>query len=655
MSTITGEERVPSAAAPRGLRRLWDRQLQHYPDTAPRMMYLGITVAATITLYYQLYIQGAVATKVIAHFGFTFTQFVFVLVIGNAVGAFASLGAGLADRWGRANLVVGGLLVTGLLVAFALPNASSKAEYTVFFALISMVEGMALVATPALIRDFSPQVGRGAAMAFWTMGPVLGSLVTTEVSSHTLSSHPDWQFQFRVAGAVGLVVWAITLIGLRELSPRLRDQLMVSIRDRALIEARAAGLDPKTALTGHWRQMLRLDIIGPALAISLFLMLYYIFVAFLVVYFATVFGYSAAKANDLANWYWIANAIALVIAGVFSDRLLVRKPFMILGAAISLVGIGLFAAATTAPHTGYHTFAFYFILIAGGSGLAYVAWMAGFTETVEKHNPAATATGLAVWGWTIRIVVSVSFAVLPAVVPATTTLVDHAPRVQAIVARYPQQVKVLQTVNPATLAALKANPGNLAAQASALSQLSGLAPADVGRVVALSAKYKAPLATAAAIDPATLATLTTNPTNKPAATKAIGEIAAKFGIPPTAAISRLQALGKVPPADLAFLKTNGTKVQQAGARLKSTSSIPPADLAYLSANGTKVAKAQKDNPGQWQTWWWICFIGQLLFIPFVFLMTGHWSPRKAREDEQAHELMVNEELGRLRASPTAAA
>jgi MFS family permease len=126
------------------------------------MLYLGITVAATITLYYELYIQGAVSTKIIQHYGFTFTQFVFVLVIGNAVGAFASLWAGLADRWGRANLVVGGLLLTGLLIEFALPNASSKADYTVFFALVSLVEGIALVATPALIRDFSPQVGRGA-------------------------------------------------------------------------------------------------------------------------------------------------------------------------------------------------------------------------------------------------------------------------------------------------------------------------------------------------------------------------------------------------------------------------------------------------------------------------------------------------------------
>jgi hypothetical protein len=393
--------------------------------------------------------------------------------------------------------------------------------------------------------------------------------------------------------------------------------------------------------------MLRLDIIGPALAISLFLMLYYMFVAFLVVYFVTVFGYTEARANTLGNWYWIANAVALLAAGVFSDRLLVRKPFMIVGAAISLVGVGLFSAAATAPHTGYHTFALYFVLMAGGGGIAYVTWMAAFTETVEKHNPAATATGLAVWGWIIRIVVTASFAILTVVVPATTTLVDHGPQVRAIVARYPEQVKTLQTVDPATLAALKVNPANTVAQARALSELSGLSVADVQKVVVLGAQDKTQLGTLAAIDPATLAVLSANPANTAAGAKAVGEIAAKFGIAPAVALGRLQAAGQVPRADLALLLADGAKVQHAGARLRSIATIPPADVAYLAAHGSDVAKAQKDNPRQWQTWWWICFICQVVFIPFVFLLTGRWSPRKARADEREHARMVERELARL--------
>jgi hypothetical protein len=77
------------------------------------------------------------------------------------------------------------------------------------------------------------------------------------------------------------------------------------------------------------------------------------------------------------------------------------------------------------------------------------------------------------------------------------------------------------------------------------------------------------------------------------------------------------------------------------------STVPATDLAYLAGNAPKVIKAQRDNPGQWQTWWWICFLGQLAFLPVVFLMSGRWSPKKAKEDEGAHELLVQTELARL--------
>jgi ACS family D-galactonate transporter-like MFS transporter len=581
-----------------GVSRLWNRQLGHYPDTGPRTTYLAITVLATIVLYYELYVQGAVATKIIQEFHFSFTQFVFVAVIGNAVGAFASLFAGLADRWGRANLVVAGVLITGLLILFAIPHAHDKTTYTVLLALVSLVEGIALVATPALIRDFSPQVGRGAAMGFWTLGPVLASLVVTEVSSHTLTAHPDWRFQFYVCGIAGLVVAAIALVGLRELSPQLRDQLMVSMRDRALIEARAAGIDPERALQGHWRQMLRFDIVGSAFAVSVFLLLYYILVGFLVVYFATAFGYSEQRANSLANWYWITNAIALLVAGALSDKVRVRKPFMVVGTVVSMVGTVLFALAATHPHTSYYTFALYFILSAAGGGMAYVAWMAAFTETVEKHNPAATATGLAVWGWILRLVVTAAFALLTVIVPATSALVDQGPRVQSIVTAYPTQVKVLSTVDAATLGALKANPNDKAAQVKALSELSGLSQSDVVRVVTQG--------------------------------------------------TALQSGQRVSSADQAFVMANGPKVQAAAAALTSVSKMPPSDLAFLAANGTKVAKAQKDNPSQWQHWWWICLAGQAVFLPFVFVLAGRWSPRRAREDEIAHEQLVERELAQMR-------
>jgi ACS family D-galactonate transporter-like MFS transporter len=637
----------PARAQSGGVRRLWDRQLPHYPETGPRALYLAITVLATVILYYELYIPGAVATQIISDLHLSFTFFVFVSVVGNLVGAFASLFAGLADRWGRANLVVGGLLLTAIIIGLGLPNASSKGMYMTLFAVLSFVEGIVLVATPALIRDFSPQVGRGTAMGFWTLGPVLGSLVVTEVSSHTLPSHPDWRWQFYLCGIIGAVVWLVALVGLRELSPPIRDQLMVSMRDRALVEARAAGIDPERALKNHWRQMLRFDVIGSAFAISIFLLLYYMLVGFVVVYFATVYGYSPARANSLANWYWITNAITLVVVGVLSDRFRVRKPFMILGTAIGLVGSILFALSAT-HHQSYYTLAVYFILGASGGGMAYVAWMASFTETVERHNPAATATGLALWGWILRLVVTVSLAVLTLVVPATSTLVDKGTRVQEIVAAHGPAVGVLSAIDPATSRALTADPNDVPALAKALGEVAKQqgASSSEQQQVATAVTTRAPqLGAVQAVPPATLATLQSNPTDPAAGAAAVGAIMQKLGVTQQQAIQLLQSLASpAVQSDLGLVNKYATVLKTAQA------DVPAADLAYLSANAAEVQKAQQDSPHQWQTWWWVCVAGQILFLPFVFVMAGRWSPRKAREDEAAHEAMVQRELAALQGS-----
>ncbi|WP_369220698.1 hypothetical protein AB5J52_00955 [Streptomyces sp. R39] len=73
-------------------------------------------------------------------------------------------------------------------------------------------------------------------------------------------------------------------------------------------------------------------------------------------------------------------------------------------------------------------------------------------------------------------------------------------------------------------------------------------------------------------------------------------------------------------------------------------------MAYLTTHGAEVAKAARDNPRQWQTWWWVCVAGQLLFLPCAFLMAGRWHPRRAHEDERAHDTLVERELAALRES-----
>src|SRR5262249_3713864 len=163
------------------------RELTRFPSETTRYVSLGIVVLTTIVLYYQLYLLGAVATDVIRDLHMSFVYFVNISVVGYALGAGASIIAGLADRYGRANIVTVGLLVVGLLSAFVLPSMDTKFTFAVVYIAIGFVEGIILVATPALVRDFSPQLGRASAMGFWTLGPVLGSLVVAVVVSNSAS------------------------------------------------------------------------------------------------------------------------------------------------------------------------------------------------------------------------------------------------------------------------------------------------------------------------------------------------------------------------------------------------------------------------------------------------------------------------------------
>jgi len=690
MTTTTAELAATPISAKGGI---WGRQLARYPGNGARAFYLGIVIIATVVLYYELYVGGSVATKISHDLNMSLTYFITVSIVGNAVGALASIFAGLADRWGRANLVVYGLIITGVGV-YALSLVHTKEAYLAIVAAVSLVEGIILVATPALIRDFSPQLGRASAMGFWTLGPVLGSLVVTEVSSHTLDSHPNWQFQFQVCGIVGVAVFVIAFFGLRELAPQLRDQLMVSLHDRALVEAKARGIDPDAAVKGHWGQMLRFDIIGSSFAVAVFLLFYYIAVGFFVVFFATNYGYTEAQANSLGNWYWSFQCVALILTGLVSDWLKVRKPFMVVGGLVSAAGVALFALQTTKTGTTESQWIPWILMISIGSAIAFAAWMAAFTETVEKHNPAATATGLAVWGATIRTVVVVALIGLIFAIPAASTLVDKGPGVQlaaagldptltaaqnatvkavaadptiptktqALANQYKAELATAAKLKPATQAALAANPTDVPTQAEAISEISGVGLADVAKVF----QYKDQLTTAATIDQATQVALLTNPADTAAQTKAVGEIAQGLKITVPEAVAKLQALALVPAADLVAMASTAPKVSDAGAQLTALGKVPAADLGYLAKWGpglqdqktvaalTKlgeeapgVQKALKDSPGQWQRWWWICLAGQILFLPFIFVLTGRWSPRKAREDAKAHAEAVDRELAAL--------
>jgi MFS family permease len=214
-------------------------------------------------LYYESYVLPSVAPLVLRSFNLSIANYDIILLLSNLVGAISAIFGSLSDRFGRGNLIVYGLLVTGLgtlIVSFT----DSLGAFLALIIVLGFIEGIILVVTPALVRDFSPRFGRAFAMGFWTIGPVGGTVLATVMARKTLPTYNNvWQSQYVIAGIVGMVIFLVCFLFLRELAPSIRDQVMNTLKEKDAVEHRAAEIDTEKALEHPWRQML-----NPRLVIS---------------------------------------------------------------------------------------------------------------------------------------------------------------------------------------------------------------------------------------------------------------------------------------------------------------------------------------------------------------------------------------------------
>jgi len=611
MSTDTA---VPAPASTGGgtaathgplFRFLFVHEIDDYPSNGKRTGYLALAVLATIVLYYTYYTQTGVTPNILQDYHMSFSFYVWIVIISNLIGAFASLPASKTDKLGRANVIIYGLLIIGLLVAVGVPLASGKWGFAIVICALGLVEGAILVATPAMVRDFSPQVGRASAMGFWTVGPVAGSLLTSIVAANTLNHFlggapvTGWKSQFVISGVTSLVVFLVCLVLMKDLSSKLRDQLMVSAQDRALIEAKARGISTEEVLlatTRPWQQIFKWDLALSAFGIATFLLVYYAASGFFTIFYSTVFlnpngvNFSVAQANHLNEWFWGADAVALIVFGVLSDLFKVRKPFMLVGAVGAIVTLIIFLRQSTHAHTSFYTLVAIEVVLAAFLSLAYAPWMAGYTEMVEKKNPALVGTGLALWGWILRLVVGISFIFLPVVIHSVSPIVDNQPIATQTIPGTTYSAQTFQEAHPTSVAFAEAH----AAFLGVLNE-----PANAPAVAALAADKSA------------------------------------------ANIAKVDAL--LGPKNFAMLLKYSTQL---------TNLVVPyqKELSYLSTHQaalTDLENGLAQSPKQWQHWFWVCVGGMVLFIPTIWLNRGRWSPKRAREDEDEHEQDVERELKEL--------
>ncbi len=404
---MSGTASIPRAepGTASGIRRLWRRDLSGYPTGAYRIFLLAIVVLANIIFTWTVAAGTAATTVIFPHFGMTLNYYSDLLVVAGICGALAAYITSFGDRWGRANMVVIGLLINAVFALWAVPDAPSKFWFSFFTCLLYLADGAIFVGTPALVRDFSPQMQRGVAMGFWTFGPVAGYFVLSAVARAYLPAvvtFANWQNLYRFSGYAALVMFVVCLFFLRELPAGIRSQRMAAMNERALVEARARGLDLAALTRNRWRQMLHVNTILSPIAINLFLIIYFTAIAYFVFYLPAFLHFSLSSFNGIQEIYWGVNIVALVAWGYVSDRLRVCKPFMVLGSAGTIVSIVLLMNAKAG--VSFTAMALLLSLMSTSLACAYCPWFASFTETLEAYNPGLIATGSSLYGFATRLV-----------------------------------------------------------------------------------------------------------------------------------------------------------------------------------------------------------------------------------------------------------
>ncbi len=118
----------------------------------------------------------------------------------------------------------------------------------------------------------------------------------------------------------------------------------------------------------------------------------------------------------------------------------------------------LFLRQADRPFTSFSTLIVLEVLLAAGISLTYAPWMAAYTEMIEAKNPALVGTGLALWGWILRLVVGLSFIFLPLVINAVNPVVDNLVYAQTSpTGSAPFNVQAFQVHHPKSVAFAEAN------------------------------------------------------------------------------------------------------------------------------------------------------------------------------------------------------
>jgi hypothetical protein len=106
--------------------RLWRRELAGYPTGGYRIFLLAIVVLANIVFTWTVAAGTAATPVMFVHFGMTLNYYADLLVVAGICGGVAAYITSFGDKWGRANMVVVGLLINAVFAVWEIGRASCR-------------------------------------------------------------------------------------------------------------------------------------------------------------------------------------------------------------------------------------------------------------------------------------------------------------------------------------------------------------------------------------------------------------------------------------------------------------------------------------------------------------------------------------------------
>jgi OPA family glycerol-3-phosphate transporter-like MFS transporter len=387
------------------------RQLDEYPTGSRRLRILTATVFAILIGSYEAQI-APVVPLLLKDLHITLTTYGAVSAVAALTGAIASFAGGrLTDQLGRVRLLIPLMLVTSLC-CFGMTLVHSVRGLLIARIVLAFVDGFAMASTTPLIRDFSPRLGRAQGYAFWAWGPVGANLLAAAIAGWTLPAfHESWRSQFVIMGVLSIVFSLLIAANIADLSPELRAQIQQTEHQARRVVDAARPIRVRTLFT-------RRNVWAHVVGISLWLVLYMTLSLYGQTMLVQTFHLTAAKASSIMTGFWLLNLITLAVSGRLSDRLQLRKPFLLGGTVLVLIMAGYFALLMGRDSVSTGQLTITGALLGGALGTTYAVWMASYSEDTEDVDARLQGTAWGVFGFLTKVTALVTLLIVPGIVEA---------------------------------------------------------------------------------------------------------------------------------------------------------------------------------------------------------------------------------------------